>query len=80
MMITQNFYVMLTAIFCFGMLASIRQATGFVYFMELIPSAQKTTVACIYFIVDGLTYLIVSVYFWVVSTHWFYIVMVAYGF
>ena len=37
LMFTRNFYVMLVTIFAFGLLASIRQVTGFIYFLELMP-------------------------------------------
>lgn len=37
LMFTRDFYVMLLTIFTFGLLASIRQVTGFIYFLELMP-------------------------------------------
>ena len=80
LMFTNNFYVMLVTTFCFGLLASIRQVIGFVFFLELMPKNTQTTVACIFTIIDGLTYLVVSMYFWVISKHWFYIIFVAYIF
>lgn len=78
LMFTQHFYVMLTTIFLFGALASIRQITGFVYFLELIPKKYNTAAACVFFVIDGLTYFIVALYFWVISTHWFYVILVGY--
>ena len=75
---TKSFYMMLFTIFCFGLLASIRQVIGWVYFMELFPKSNQTTVACTFTIIDGLTYMVVCVYFWAVSKHWFYIIFVAY--
>ena len=77
-MFTQQFYVLLAAVFCFGALASIRQVTGFVYFLELMPRKNNTAAACVFFVIDGATYLIVAIYFWVIDTHWFYIILVAY--
>ena len=37
LMLTSNFYVMLFTIFFFGAMASIRQITGFIYFLEMMP-------------------------------------------
>ena len=55
-MFTRNYYVMLFAIFGFGLLASIRQVTGFIYFLELIPMEKRTITAVIFTIIDALTY------------------------
>ena len=35
-------------------------------------------VAVVFTIIDGLTYMIVCIYFWVINKHWFYIIFVAY--
>ena len=51
-MFTQHLYVMLAAVFAFGALASIRQVTGFVYFLELIPKKNNTAAACAFFVID----------------------------
>ena len=71
---------MMEAIFAFGAIASIRQVTGFIYFMELLPKRNNTQAACVFFVIDGASYLLVALYFWVISTHWFYIILVAYIF
>ena len=77
-MVTKNFWVMLTTIFLFGMLASIRQVTGWVYFMELLPKKNNTVAACVFCVIDALTYLMVTVYFLAISKDWFYIILFAY--
>lgn len=79
-MFTHEFWVMMAAVASFGALASIRQVTGFIYFLELLPKKNNTAAACVFFVIDGATYLIVALYFWVISTHWFYIILVAYVF
>lgn len=64
LMFTKNLYLMIFTSFSFGLLASIRQVIGWVYFLELIPKKQQTPVACIFTIIDGLIYMMVTIYFW----------------
>lgn len=78
LMFTRQFYVMLVTIFAFGLLASIRQVTGFIYFLELMPQKNRTTAAVVFTIIDGLTYMLVTVYFWLISKQWFYIILIGY--
>ena len=78
LMFTKNFYVMLATIFFFGLFSSIRLIIGFVYYLELMPENTWTALASAYSIIDGLTYMIILVYFWVISTHWVYLISVAY--
>lgn len=77
-MFTHHYYVMLAVTFCFGMLASIRQVTGYIYFLELMPQRSNTAAGSIFSILDGLTYLIVVIYFWLISKDWFYVILIGY--
>lgn len=78
LMFTQHYYVMLMVTFCFGALASIRQVTGFIYFLEMMPQRSNATAGSVFSIFDGTAYLIVVIYFWVISKDWFYVVLIGY--
>ena len=71
---------MLVAIFGCGMLYSIRQIMGFVYVLNLLPQKNRTVAVTVIYVIDGLVYPIIVVYFWTVSTNWFWIMLVAYIF
>lgn len=77
-MFTKQYYVMIAAIFGFGFLASIRQVTGFIYFLELLPVKNRIATAVIFTLIDGLTYQFVVIYFWFISKHWFWLILFAY--
>ena len=77
-MLTKNVYVMIFISFSFGLTSPSRLVIGWVYFLELIPKKQRTLVACIYTIIDSLVYMSITIYFWVISKHWFYIILVGY--
>jgi len=78
LMFTRHFYVMLFTIFLFGCMASVRQIIGWVYFMELLPKQNQTSSAVIFTIIDGTTYLLVTIYFWLISKQWVYIISFGY--
>lgn len=44
--------------------------------MELLPKKWQTTVTTIWNIQEGLLYVAATIYFWKISRHWFYFVMV----
>jgi len=71
---------MLFVSFAFGCLASIRQVTGFIFFLELMPQKSNTAAVSIFSIIDGLTYLLLVIYFWLINKHWFWIILVGYIF
>ena len=77
-MFTKQNYVMLIAIFGCGMLFSIRQIMGFVYILELLPKKNRTVAVTVIWVLDGLVYPIIVIYFWTISTNWFWLILVAY--
>ena len=79
-MFTNQYYVMLVAIFGCGMLYSIRQVMGFVYVLNLLPQKNRTVVVTVIYVLDGLVYPITVIYFWTISTNWFWLLFVAFIF
>ena len=77
-MFNKNLWVMTAASGVFGATNSIVASNGFLYMLELVPQKSKTRVATIFFMLDQTTYLLTTVYFWVISKHWFWIVFVGY--
>jgi hypothetical protein len=72
-----NYYVVLVVYFAFGCSASI-WLIGYLFCVELIPENSKTTAGSIINIIDCTTYLLVVMYFWLISKHWVGILLVGY--
>ena len=80
MMLTQNYYVMLAILFIFGLAASSRMSIGVVYMFELMPSRCHPLVGSVFSVIDGSTYLMAVIYYWVISKNWLYYCLVGYAF
>ena len=78
MMFTRDYYMMLISIFGSGMLYSIRQIMGFVYILELVPKKNRTLAVTVIYVIDALVYPTTVIYYWIVSTNWFSLILVAY--
>lgn len=77
---SKNFYLTLVAIFFFGVTNTIRTIIGFVYMSELMPKSSQTIAVTVFWIIDGLVYLFVVLYFWKISDQCMYLISVGYGF
>lgn len=74
--ITSHLSVMVIMWLCFGMFSSIRTNLGYPYLMELLPKKYQTLVTTIWSIQEALIYVLATTYFWKISKHWFYFVLV----
>mmetsp|Transcript_34047 Transcript_34047/g.42013 ORF Transcript_34047/g.42013 Transcript_34047/m.42013 type:complete len:274 (+) Transcript_34047:590-1411(+) len=66
--------------FLVGALSSIRVNIGYVYLMELMPAKAQTLVTTIWNIQEASIYVFATLYFWKISTHWFYFVIIGFFF
>ena len=62
--------------FSFGFLSSIRITVGYVYIMELLPKKFQTPITSIWNIQEVSIYCLAVIYFWKISTHWFWFVLI----
>jgi len=76
---SKNFYLTLFAIFLFGVTNTIRTIIGYVYMTELMPKKSQTIAVSVFWIIDGLIYLFVVIYFWKISDHCMYLISIGYG-
>ena len=63
---------MIGIMFCFGFLCSVRLNVGYVYIMELLPEKYQNMVTTIWSVQEIAIYTFAVLYFWLISTHWFY--------
>ena len=76
LLVTSNFYVMIGIWFSFGFLSSIRISVGYIYMMELLPRKAQTPTTTLWNMQEALIYLVAVIYFWKISTHCFWYVLV----
>lgn len=60
------------------MLSSIRVNVGFVFMAELLPKNKQSLYGTIFNNFDCFTYILATIYFWKISTDWFYFVLIGY--
>ena len=46
--------------------------------MELLPKKWQTPATSLWNIQEGMIYVVATIYFWKISTHWFYYVMIGF--
>lgn len=78
MMVTGSLNVTIMCSLFMGMLSSIRVNVGYVYMMELTPKSWHTSVSSFWNIVEGLIYVLASLYFWKINKYWLYFVAIGY--
>ena len=66
--------------FLFGALSSVRMNIGYVYLMEMLPEKWQTPITSIWNVQEAFIYVLATLYFWKISTHWFYFVVIGLGF
>ena len=79
LLLTDNLIVMICIWFSFGLLTSLRTNVGYVYLMELLPRKAQTPVTSGWNVQEALIYVLGTLYFWKVSTHWIYFTLVGFG-
>ena len=60
--------------FCFGGLCSVNLGVGYVYLMELLPKKVQTGVTSWLNVQEAFVYVFVTIYYWKISRHWFWLV------
>lgn len=78
LMLTHELIVMIIIFFCFGAMSSLRVNVGYVYLMELLPKKAQTPVTSGRNVLEAFIYVLATLYFWLVSKHWFWFVLVGY--
>ena len=79
-MLSKSLDVIIAAVCIYGAISAIITSSGYLYLLELVPKKNETRVASILWILDQTTYLLPVLYFWFISKHWFWIVLVGYCF
>ena len=77
-MFTHSLYVMIAAAFIYGMTSGVQMAVGFPYLLELVPQRHTTRVTSVLWIIDQFAYLVMIIYFWLISKEWFWVVLIGY--
>lgn len=72
LLFTHNMIVMICIWFTFGLLTSLRTNVGYVYLMELLPKRVQTAVTSGWNVQESVIYVLGTLYFWKISTHWIY--------
>ena len=80
LLITKHLGVMIAIWFLFGALSSVRMNIGYVYLMEMLPEKWQTPITSIWNVQEAFIYVLATLYFWKISTHWFYFVVIGLGF
>jgi hypothetical protein len=78
-MLSHSYWLTVFCIFAMGMLSSVRVNVGYMYLAELVGAEVRTLYGTIWNISEGLIYIYATVYFWKISTDWFYFVSIGYG-
>ena len=69
---TKHLSLMIALWFTIGLLSSIRVQVGYVYLLELMPKKGQTPVTSIWNVQEVMIYVLAIIYFWKISTHWFW--------
>ena len=72
--------LMITIMFLFGMLNSIRVNIAYIYLMELVPSNSQTYTTSALFIFECFITVFSVIYFWKISLHWVWLASIGYVF
>ena len=78
MFFTTKINYMILVTFMLGLATTIRINIGFIYMMELMPKRNQTFYASAYNVLEGLVLLLATLYFWFVSKHWTYFVLIGF--
>lgn len=78
LMLTRSLIFMNFVWFFFGLLTSIRSNIGYVYLVEMMPKKSQTYVTTFWNVQEALIYFFSVIYFWKISQHWQWIVLVGY--
>lgn len=78
LMFTDSLNVTIFVSLLFGMMTSVRLNIGIIYLLELIPPSYCPTVTALRLTVEGSIYVMAAIYFWKISTNWFYFVLIGY--
>ena len=75
---THSIDTMIQTSFVYGAASAVICTTGYLYLLELAPKKNEKRVGTIFWLFDQIPYLMAIMYFWFVSLHWSYLLMVGY--
>ena len=61
---------MIAMTFCIGLASALRIQVGFNYLIELFPEKHRVLAGTIYCVLDGMVYMITTLYFWKIDRDW----------
>ena len=62
----------------FGLTTTTRLIVGFTYLTEIFPKNRQVAVVTINLVENSVVYILGTIYFWQISTNWFYFVLLGY--
>ena len=78
-MVSHSYWLTIACIFGIGTVAYLRVNVGFAYMSELVGAKYRTLYGTVWNISEGLIFIYATVYFWQISTQWFYFVSIGYA-
>jgi MFS family permease len=77
-MINTSFWVQVVLLFLMGLNSPTTYIIGFGYLQELVDNKHKSIYATFFNLSEGLIYVITTIYYWKISSHWVYILSFGY--
>lgn len=77
-MINTSFWVQVVLLFLMGLNSPTTYVIGFGYLQELVDNKHKSIYATFWNLSEGLIFVITTIYYWKISSHWVYILSFGY--
>jgi len=78
LMLTNNINVTISMMFLQGMITSGRLTVGYVYMQEFLTPKWRVVSGAAYNVIDGMTYLFMTIYFGWISKHYFWYCLIGF--
>ena len=79
MLFANSLDMMIGILFCLGTMRTINLTMSYIYMIELMPKESQTTAGTLYVMIDASIFLFGTLYFWFVSSHYFYFILIGYA-
>jgi len=80
LMFTHNINVTISMMFMQGLITSGRITVGYVYMQEFLTPKWRVFTGAAYNVIDGMTYLFMTIYFGWISKHYFWYCLIGFGY
>ena len=78
LLFTTSWTVMIVVMAGFGLTTTTRLIVGFTYLTEIFPKNRQVAVVTINLVENSVVYILGTIYFWQISTNWFYFDLLGY--